>query len=150
MCVCMFVCMYMFVCARILANHHIGTPQRLYTPHAGVQPRALHTKQFLVGLPTVRCRVIDFEIHSQCSSVLKEIFLCRHMLDIHQNNLRHVTLAFLSPESRSTVDMANGQTEWLSKHVNQRFVQVLWDPIPSFRNTFVYTCARLHTAFKYI
>ena len=40
-----------------------------------------------------------------------------------QNHLRHVTLAFLSPESRSTVDMAMSQTEWLSKHVNQRFVQ---------------------------
>ena len=39
-----------------------------------------------------------------------------------RNNLRHVTLAFLSPESRSTVDMAASQTEWLSKHVNQRFV----------------------------
>lgn len=41
-----------------------------------------------------------------------------------QNNLGHVTLALLSPESRSTVDMAMSQTEWLSKHVNQRFVQV--------------------------
>lgn len=38
-------------------------------------------------------------------------------------NLRGVTLAFLSPESRSTVDMAMSQTEWLSKHVNHKFVQ---------------------------
>jgi cleavage and polyadenylation specificity factor subunit 2 len=40
-----------------------------------------------------------------------------------QNNMRNVTLAFFSPEGRSTLDMAASQTEWLSKHVNQRFVQ---------------------------
>ena len=28
---------------------------------------------------------------------------------------------FLSPEGRSTLDMAASQTEWLSKHVNQRY-----------------------------
>ncbi|EKX38664.1 hypothetical protein GUITHDRAFT_89302 [Guillardia theta CCMP2712] len=38
-------------------------------------------------------------------------------------HLRGVTLAFLSPESRSIIDMAMSQTEWLSKHVNQRFIQ---------------------------
>ncbi|KAJ1487891.1 beta-lactamase-like protein, partial [Baffinella frigidus] len=36
------------------------------------------------------------------------------------HKMHNVTLAFLSPEGRSTLDMAASQTEWLSKHVNQR------------------------------
>ena len=35
---------------------------------------------------------------------------------------RYVTIALLLfPEGRSTIDMAASQTEWLSKHVNQRY-----------------------------
>jgi cleavage and polyadenylation specificity factor subunit 2 len=39
------------------------------------------------------------------------------------HNLQQYTLAFLSSESRSIVDMAASQTEWLSKHVSQMFIQ---------------------------
>ena len=40
-----------------------------------------------------------------------------------KNNLSHLTLAMLMPVCRSTLELATTFTEWLSKHVNQRFVQ---------------------------
>ena len=37
------------------------------------------------------------------------------------NNVRNVTLAFVSPNSDSTIDMAKSHSEWLSKDINKRF-----------------------------
>jgi len=40
-----------------------------------------------------------------------------------RNNIRNVTLAFVSPVAGSTIGMAKSHSEWLSKHINQRFVR---------------------------